>query len=76
MRFADNKLNGPGSHPVSLMEKGVGWLRSWWTSDSRIVSKEGKEKIRFVRKKEFGAKKAVSIADTNSESGSDDFVDD
>jgi len=42
MRFRDDKLNGIGAHPVTVAERSLGWLRSWWSpKDSVGVSKNG-----------------------------------
>ncbi len=73
MRFADEKLNGIGAHPISLVEKSIGWLRSWWSpGQAGAVREKERQKIRFVRKKE----QTDLVSESGSESSGSDLVDD
>lgn len=56
MRFHDETLNGAGAHPVTLMQHGVAWVRSWWwSSGQKSASKRSarglKDRFKFVRKR-------------------------
>lgn len=67
MRFQDRKLNGAGAHPITWMETGIGWVRSWWSRGlvNRTPPKNGQQRIKFARgKKDTDAE---SVGDASSQ---------
>jgi len=44
MRFRDDKLNGVGAHPVTVTERGLGWLRSWWSPKDSVGGSKNRQR--------------------------------
>jgi hypothetical protein len=69
MRFRDGKLNGPGTHPITVTEKTMSWLRSWWdgqdTNTSRKRTQDPKNRVKLARGRD-----AIMTWLGNSSSGS------
>ena len=81
MRFRDDKLNGIGSHPVTVTERGMGWLRSWWSPKdsvgvSKNTSKDGQNRVKLARGPRIvadwivgtriGSSSGISVTDSRS----------
>jgi len=68
MRFRNEKLNGIGAHPVTMVERSMGWLRSWWNQkDSVGITK----KIPRDRQNRFKlARGQKAVVDWLAETGS------
>ncbi|KAE9374060.1 hypothetical protein N431DRAFT_481376 [Stipitochalara longipes BDJ] len=68
MRFRNEKLNGVGAHPVTVTERSMGWLRSWWSQKDSVginkrIPRDRQTSIKLAR----GPK---AIADWLAETGS------
>jgi hypothetical protein len=68
MRFHDEKLNGVGAHSVTLVERSMEWVRSWWgRSQIKKIDRDPKTRVRLARSPDV----VVSwLAGDESESGS------
>lgn len=81
MRFYDEKLNGPGAHPVTLAQKASVWLRSWWWNlgpDGLARKREKtdpKERVRFPRGRDDNSD-VLSVGSGSGSSSSRSLVDD
>jgi len=62
MRFKDNRLNGPGAHPLTWQETTMSWIRGWW--DSRQGNAH--------RTVQFARRPFVGIAGDNDDDDDDD----
>lgn len=50
MRFHDEKLNGVGAHSITLVERSMEWVRSWWgRSQLKKIDKDPKSRARLAR---------------------------
>jgi hypothetical protein len=50
MRFHDEKLNGVGAHSITLVERSMEWVRSWWgRSQAKKIDRDPKTRARLAR---------------------------
>jgi hypothetical protein len=74
MRFYDDKLNGVGAHPVTLVQRGMVWTRSWWWTGGqnrtprRMLEMDPKDRVRFVRANEDEDEDEDEDPDSSSDS--------
>ncbi|PMD42957.1 hypothetical protein L207DRAFT_288766 [Hyaloscypha variabilis F] len=54
MRFRNEKLNGIGAHPITVIERSMGWLRSWWSQKDSVgisqrIPRDRQKNIKLAR---------------------------